>query len=757
MAKVSEKNLPADSMLYYAWSGHEKTSGEARVFFAEKTGDAYRALAIVDSTLEYYGRALKNTSDTLTRIRLLRKKGEVMLREGNNAMARIYFKRAEDLLKRHPDSKERAMLLLAHAWYYYYTARYDSTLSYLQRSSAKFPEGDTDFLIRVYLTYGWTYHRKGAPPKFLEYVLKSMELTEKSEDSILIAQVYNEFAHYYFTRREYDKARKYFLRALRLYEKYKYLEFYTITLNNLGNLYLQQRDYAKAKRYYEASIRLKKRHNSRLTRYNIPVFINLGLAYGYLGEKDSALKYYRLALQINEGVKDPYSYMIALNNIGGLYLYTREYDKAREALLRAFTIAKKHRSLELLIHITSSLSEVYQGLGKADSALLFFKEFIAVKDSVNGVEVKKMLTRQELEFRQKKQRTLRQTQFQARERIWKIILFSIGIILAITLVFLILLIRKYRLARNQKSFIETQQRILRIKNSEIERQKKKQEEILQKLQIKNKNILHSIHSAKKIQNALLKSSDKMRSRIPEHFIFYLPRDIVSGDFYWIRKEGENVFIAVADCTGHGVPAAFLTILGLTYLDKILDAGVDAPAKILNQLRKFVIGALNIENKSRQKEGMDIALVKFNTRTYSLEYSGAFNPLYVLTSHPRTRELLGKYPTSKETFRGAVHLFEIPADRQPVGIGYTEPLPFKNHVLQLRPGDEIVLFSDGFADQFGGRKGKKFGYKWFKKLLISIYELPVTEQEQVLEKTFYNWLGNYEQLDDVLVLGMKCPE
>jgi len=252
---------------------------------------------------------------------------------------------------------------------------------------------------------------------------------------------------------------------------------------------------------------------------------------------------------------------------------------------------------------------------------------------------------------------------------------------------------------------------------------------------KNNEIEADLHYAKRIQEAILPDDATIREALTQFFILNLPKNIVSGDFYWIEKNSEQVIIAVADATGHGVSGALMHMMGIIFLNQIIkQKKYDKPSDILEALRDYVMTSLHQKGViGEAQDGMDIALCMFNPKTRKLSFSGANNPLYIINNQG---------------------LKEIKGDRMPVGININYNKSFTNHDIQLNRGDTIYLFSDGYADQFGGDKGKKFRYKYFKELLISNHGISLKKQKEILKKTFYNWKGKYEQIDDVLVMGMR---
>ena len=255
------------------------------------------------------------------------------------------------------------------------------------------------------------------------------------------------------------------------------------------------------------------------------------------------------------------------------------------------------------------------------------------------------------------------------------------------------------------------------------------------LLVQRRELMASLKYASFIQQAVLPDERYLRNTLSEYFILLKPRDIVSGDFYYCSRKDELVIVAAGDCTGHGVPGALMSIMGISFLNEILSSkGPCKPSRILNLLRERVMNALHQKGEELEnKDAMDMSLCTFDPRTMKLEFAGANNPLYLIR-------------------KGA--LMELKADKMPVGINAIEEDSFSNHNLQLFPGDIVYLFSDGYPDQFGGPQNKKFKYGPFKELLIRISGMPMEKQKKELDRVIEAWKGNESQIDDILVFGIK---
>lgn len=310
------------------------------------------------------------------------------------------------------------------------------------------------------------------------------------------------------------------------------------------------------------------------------------------------------------------------------------------------------------------------------------------------------------------------------QKLVSMVAFLIAVLIA---VLLIIAYRSFIKQRKQAVVINRQKEEAEIQRDEIQ---------TQHLQLadKNKEITDSITYAKRIQDAMLPPLDVFRANLEKSFIFYLPKDIVAGDFYWMEKADNKVIFAAADCTGHGVPGAIVSVICSNALNRsVREFKLSKPSAILDQTLEIVIEKFN-STEDEVKDGMDIALCSFDPKTNILEYAGANNPLWIIRKDSQEIE-------------------DYKANKQPVG-RYLKHEPFTNHSIQLNEGDTIYLFSDGYADQFGGEMGKKFRSIHFKELLISIQDKDMKAQKRMVEKSFYGWKGKLDQLDDICVMGFR---
>lgn len=289
------------------------------------------------------------------------------------------------------------------------------------------------------------------------------------------------------------------------------------------------------------------------------------------------------------------------------------------------------------------------------------------------------------------------------------------------------------------AFFRSQTRALRNLTRQFRERERIAEQLMaqkEELALKNKNITDSINYAQRIQTALMPSEKQFKKLFPESFILHIPRDIVSGDFYWINDVSDHIFFAAVDCTGHGVPGAFVSIIGFELFRRLTNIeGIHRPSDILNNLNKDFQEVFGDVGNITLKDGMDVAFCSLNKKSKTLEFAGAFNSLYLIRDNS---------------------IIEIKGDRNSVGLDQPEMSDneFTNHTMQLKSGDIIYMFSDGFADQFGGPEGKKYKYRRFRHLLLALHHLPMNRQHDFLYRSIMEWKGDLDQVDDILVIGMK---
>ncbi len=308
--------------------------------------------------------------------------------------------------------------------------------------------------------------------------------------------------------------------------------------------------------------------------------------------------------------------------------------------------------------------------------------------------------------------------------------YIIYVLLIISSVWIFIKVREQKL-KEEKQILEQK---VKERTAEIEAQKETLAEQNEEIAEQHKNITDSIHYAQRIQAAILPPANQIDDVVDEYFILYRPRDIVSGDYYWITRRNDITIIVAADCTGHGVPGAFMSMLGIAFLNEIVNKeGVIEPHKILNRLREQVINQLHQTGEAGEsKDGMDVSMYVIDHKKMKLSFAGAYNPLYII----RDNEII-----------------QLKADRMPIGY-YIKNTSFTIQKFELQKGDCLYNSSDGYPDQFGGPDGRKFMTKKFKQLLLDIHKKPMAEQQTILDKTIDDWRGDIEQIDDIIIIGIR---
>ena len=561
----------------------------------------------------------------------------------------------------------------------------------------------------------------------------------------------------------------------------------------LGNLHFITGDVPTALATYRKGLEIAKQY--KLYSNQASLYTSIGMSLRHMGELDSALYYYDRVLEIESNVlHDSVVIAAAYNNIAALHfmredLLTAEnyllksyeinlltgnekyqlmnlgnlgamagrddgnLEKAMEYYGQAIAMGEKLGAKDALEGFYFAISQIYHNHGKYKEAYENLVTSIQYKDSVMNDNKLAQILAISGEFQtQKIQDSLRLNQqelklsqtnaeaanLKAATATWQLI--GAGVLL---LFILVILFAVYRASKNQQKI----NALLQEKNDEIEAQKMMIEE-------KNNELTDSISYAKRIQTALLPSQGYLRKILGDHFLLYKPKDIVSGDFYWVKLKDNKHFFAVADCTGHGVPGAMVSMLGYETIEKTSAEPVTDAAQFVNRINDALIGSLTSKGDEGQqdqvKDGMDLSMC-IVTEKQQLSYCGANNECYII----RRSEKEMPAPSEMITIHKGSHhsVIELKPTKRPVGFYYADQ-PFKSVELQLLKGDMFYLFSDGYADQFGGDKGKKMKTSAFREVLLNNAERSMKGQLQALEVHLEKWKSNFDQLDDITVLGVK---
>ncbi|HVA97538.1 MAG TPA: tetratricopeptide repeat protein, partial [Bacteroidia bacterium] len=557
----------------------------------------------------------------------------------------------------------------------------------------------------------------------------------------------------YFEEANYILSEKYFLKSKLLAEKIGDKKGIATSYYTLGAIYNIQNDYKAALVSMQKALEIQKSINENQDM--IGTYINIGVVYHELGKDSDAIKNYDSALILATKFGDKRDISDCNFHMGELYEGEKQYEKALTKINISSTICEeignksglasvynaeaslyfkmnkikeainyysKGQILAIKINKQLSLQDAYNGL--ADSyyelkdykkAYDYFKLYSTLKDTLLNQANNKQLTQMNLAYESDKKdkeiellnkdSELRTADLTHQKTITRVA--EIGLTLLV--IFSLLLYSRFRLTRKQKDIIELQKKIV---------------------DEKNKDITDSIHYAYRIQQALLVSENYLKKQLSEYFILYQPKDIVSGDFYWASHTESKFLIAAGDSTGHGVPGAFMSMLGINFLNEIvIEKKEIEPDKILNELRKNIINALNpADAKEESQDGVDMILCSFDFNKKVLQFSASNRPLWIVRK-------------SSDNSSDKPQILEFKPDKFPVGKHSNDTKPFTLQTVQLQKDDIVYAFSDGYVDQFGGKDGKKFKYKQLQEILIANYHKPLSEQKEMLSQLFQNWKGN----------------
>lgn len=463
-------------------------------------------------------------------------------------------------------------------------------------------------------------------------------------------------------------------------------------------------------------------------------FDNIGDIYFDEAVYGKALEYYRKGLQKWELCEYDLGISTGKNNLANVLIQIGEWEEAEKLALESKRIAEQLDYPIDLMHSSKTLMTIYEQKKSYEKAYLNAKQYSNLKEEIQNerhvneafkkgmtYEYQKNALEDSLKYeneRQLSQAVLKQKRTES---------FALYIVLGLLIVLFLVGLKNFNRKKRDNELIQQQK-------AEVEAQNLKIEE--QHLILKNthQEISDSINYAQRIQSAILPSDKQIQSNFADSFVLFMPKDVVSGDFYWSFQKGKEVIVAVADCTGHGVPGAMVSIVCNNALNRsVREFNLFEPAQILDKTRDIVIEAFESSTKF-VKDGMDISLLKVNLETLEVEWSGANNPLYILGKNEHEIQI-------------------IPADKQPVGM-FEKAKEFTNHLIKLNKGDRVFLFTDGFMDQFGGDKGKKYKYSRFREFIANIQHEEMELQKQSLENEFVKWKGELEQVDDICIIGLK---
>ncbi|MBL7913350.1 MAG: tetratricopeptide repeat protein [Bacteroidia bacterium] len=629
--------------------------------------------------------------------------------------------------------------------YNYYKSKYNEAIVSLDSGIIHLEAGEyKGGVARSLLQIGGMYYFLGNYSKAIQYYINSSKNFEKLGEKRSIADVNTNIGAIFQMQKNLPKALDYYKNAL---EQYKDVEFKLgvgMSLMNIGNVLKEKGDYKMALENLTNALKNQKEINFK--KGIAECHSGLGDLYRVQKKYDESLENYFSALNIFDTLRDKEGQAFCYSYIGNVYLAQGAIKKAIDYSNKSLALANEIGLKDMEKDAYHLLADSYAAINDYKMAFDFHKKYTEIKDTLFNKDNNKKIAEMDAMYgAEKKEQELKLIKTQQdkerevaaaesnRQKLFLLLIAAVAIAVAIIAG---IIFRSLKVTKNQNQIIELQKNEVLL-----------QKEIVEEHQ---KEIIDSITYAKRLQDAILPPIALIKTHLPDSFILFKPKAIVAGDFYWMEtsvatgshngKEEELLFIAAADCTGHGVPGAMVSVVCSNALNravkefKLVDTG-----KILDKTRDLVIETFE-RSHSEVKDGMDISLLCINKSKKQVSWSGANNPLWYIGSN-------NKNGNSENEF------IEIKPDKQP--IGKTEfPKPFTTHKVDYQENSTFYLFTDGFSDQFGGPKGKKFKYKQLAELLTKNNNLSQQQQADIVEKAFIEWKGELEQVDDVCIIGIK---
>ena len=664
--------------------------------------------------------------DTLSVLRLIRMSQKNT--PNNPQEALNYLEKSLQIARRINYPAGAAKCYIAIGFAYRSMSQYDSARKNYQVSIDMFKKlGRAKDLVTAYNNLGVIEKETGNFPAAINYYIESLNMAAASKDNRGTGRAYSNIGIVYRNMKNYEKALEYQFKALHFDSLSKDKNSMGKSLANIGNVYLDQADNATAVSYFERSMQIFRETDDKPSLAIISN--NTAEAYAAMGDFKKASDYARQGLDFAEQVGDPMLRGHAMLMLGDLSERGGFYPVAEKNYKEALAIFVKVGNNTKMKETYYDLAQLYRKSGHFEKAFDCFEQYNTLKDSIFNSDFSRQITEMEQKYqstqKQKEIEILKQNEsikdLQLKKKnltIYAAVALGAGLLL-----FLVFVYRNLQRNRRINELLEDQ-------NTEIIRQKGIIEE-------KNKDIIDSINYAQRLQGNILPPEHLVAGLFRESFVFFRPKDIVSGDFYWVEEKGDEVYVAVVDCTGHGVPGALMSIVGNNLLHKILnEEKISSCAQILDGLVVNLVKYLRQDGNAERisNDGMDVALCRINRKSGKVQYAGAFNPMLVAQNGALIEYKADKYSIGRHTYEA----------------GYK----FSESSFSPEPRSMLYLFSDGYADQFGGDKGKKFMRKNFYSLLREISSLPAGLQKEKLTSVFYDWKRDATQVDDICVMGFR---
>jgi len=601
---------------------------------------------------------------------------------------------------------------------------------------------------------GLIYRYRGMTDKALEVYFESLKILQEIDGKKRnIASAKNNIGAILSLEGNQDKALKYYNKALKDYKEIDDKTLTAATFSNIGGVYANKSKYDTALNYYEMA-------DSIYTNIGYPkgiseVQVNIADVYLQTGQYKKSINYSKKSLELNLKLDD--MFMIGQNyiNLGNAYLKLGNIDEAVNNLKKCLEVSKETDFLELQTSAINLLSKAYAKRKMYQKAYQTHRTFQRLNDSLVNKTKKNKILQLEMQYKLDKKLKIKELERKREVKLHqleikkqKILTYSALALALMAIIFAIIILRALRSKQYVNRLLKKQKEETLNKNEELRQSREEilaqRDEIQQQKKlatyqrdeiIKKSNEMKSgIEYARHIQTALFPPKSQFSELFNDYFILYRPKDIVSGDFYWIHRRDNKTFLAVADCTGHGVPGAFMSLLGLTLMNEVVNEVDNISAgKCLDILRDKVTSSMHQHYEANARDGLEVALCIFDFDDMKVDFAGAYNPLYLVRNNK---------------------LIETKGDRMSISYNPQKNNDFTTHKLDIYDGDMIYLFTDGYADQVNEKTYKKYRKDRFKDTLLSIHQQNLSEQKEKLDKEFLEWKGNYEQIDDILIVGIK---
>ena len=726
----------------------------------------------LDESLKYADLAIKKSLKTNNRqeeAQAYLYKAVVYKRKDDYENSKSFYLKTVTIAEEIPDS-----LLLSKSYnglsqIEFSIANYEPALKYINKTiQLKESLKDIKGQAIAYNTLGNIYLRQGDNEKAIKNYQKAMKIFDKigfkqgiATELNAIGSVYENLANYNNIEK-FNEALNYYKQALKINIEIDDKSNIANSYSNIGNIYSQTYEYyndiikdtsiSKQKHnevlYKKDSIyelantnllkSLKIRTEIKDLRGISSSNINLAALSIIGGKYEDAEKRAEAAIKIGKKIDAPYMQSVNYFYLASVKYKLKDYNNAKKAFEKSIEIAKRVNLKKTEMEAYKLYSELDTTIGNYNDAYKKLVNYINLKDTILNEESAKVIDDLNKKYQtEKKEQDLKLANAEnakkdLENKKQKLLIYGFGIVIILIIMFAVFVFRQYRHKKKANEVLAT-------KNDLITKQKEE--------------ITDSIQYAKRIQTAILPQGDYIDKLLLDRFILFKPKDIVSGDFYWIKEDenSETIFATAADCTGHGVPGAFMSMLGVSFLNEIISRpDVKRTGVVLDSLRDSVITSLHQTGRDGEaKDGMDISFIALNKTKLTLEFSGANNPLYIVRANNKPT-----IDSDKQISNDTHTLYEIKGDKMPIGIYGAQVEDFKTIDIKLEKDDAIFLFSDGYPDQFGGAKGKKFKYKPYKSIILDNVSKPMEEQREILDKSFYDWKGKHEQVDDIIVIGIR---